>query len=307
MTVQLDAKSRANDGKQLRLPGQRSLLRWGRRSIASSRTRRGRSTSHRPGDPTGTGSGGPGYSLPVENATPEFTSPGILAMAKPNEAGALNNGSQFFFTLQPEPTLDGKFTVFGKVTGGLDVLVEPDSRGTRKRSRIRRRARASSRSRSPSPSSPNSATDSKRPPIARRPFAVGGGGCLAHSRTETGDEKRLKAASSRCLLPLMPAGLADGFGSRSSPTHLTVRFTPGTRGSPASRTSRVRLYSVLKSRLAHRRPEEVNMPLLQALIYAANKSPKCPFEDHSRAVRTSNSNQRDVAVPEAATSDAPAR
>ncbi len=75
------------------------------------------------GDPTGTGSGGPGYNLPVENATPEFSSgPGILAMAKPPEAGALNNGSQFFFTLQPEPTLDGKFTVFGKVTGGLDVL-----------------------------------------------------------------------------------------------------------------------------------------------------------------------------------------
>lgn len=75
------------------------------------------------GDPTGTGSGGPGYNLPVENATQAFSSgAGILAMAKPPEAGALNNGSQFFFTLQPEPTLDGKFTVFGKVTGGLDVL-----------------------------------------------------------------------------------------------------------------------------------------------------------------------------------------
>jgi cyclophilin family peptidyl-prolyl cis-trans isomerase len=75
------------------------------------------------GDPTGTGSGGPGYDLPVENAVPQFSdSAGILAMARPSEAGALNNGSQFFFTLQQEPTLDGKFTVFGKVTDGLDVL-----------------------------------------------------------------------------------------------------------------------------------------------------------------------------------------
>ena len=43
-------------------------------------------------------------------------------MAKPNEAGAPNNGSQFFFTLADEPTFDGKYTVFGKVIEGLDVL-----------------------------------------------------------------------------------------------------------------------------------------------------------------------------------------
>jgi peptidyl-prolyl cis-trans isomerase B (cyclophilin B) len=73
------------------------------------------------GDPTGTGSGGPGYDLPVESTSTAFTR-GILAMAKPSEAGAPNNGSQFFFTLQDEPTLDGKFTVFGSVTQGLDVL-----------------------------------------------------------------------------------------------------------------------------------------------------------------------------------------
>lgn len=73
------------------------------------------------GDPTGTGSGGPGYDLPVEKTTEQFTA-GVLAVAKPNEAGAPNNGSQFFFTLQDEPTLEGKFTAFGSVTSGIDVL-----------------------------------------------------------------------------------------------------------------------------------------------------------------------------------------
>jgi cyclophilin family peptidyl-prolyl cis-trans isomerase len=73
------------------------------------------------GDPTGTGSGGPGYDLPPEQTTEPFTA-GVLAMAKPNEAGAPNNGSQFFFTLRDEPTLEGKDTVFGKVIEGLDVL-----------------------------------------------------------------------------------------------------------------------------------------------------------------------------------------
>jgi peptidyl-prolyl cis-trans isomerase B (cyclophilin B) len=73
------------------------------------------------GDPTGTGSGGPGYDLPVEKTDQPFTT-GVLAMAKPQESGAPNNGSQFFFTLQPEPTLDGTNTAFGTVTQGLDVL-----------------------------------------------------------------------------------------------------------------------------------------------------------------------------------------
>jgi cyclophilin family peptidyl-prolyl cis-trans isomerase len=73
------------------------------------------------GDPTGTGSGGPGYDLTPEQTTEPFTA-GVLAMAKPNEAGAPNNGSQFFFTLRDEPTLEGKDTVFGKVISGLDVL-----------------------------------------------------------------------------------------------------------------------------------------------------------------------------------------
>ncbi len=73
------------------------------------------------GDPTGTGSGGPGYDLPVEKTT-ESVSAGVLVMAKPQSAGAPNSGSQFFFALKAAPTLDGKNTVFGKVTEGLDVL-----------------------------------------------------------------------------------------------------------------------------------------------------------------------------------------
>jgi len=73
------------------------------------------------GDPTGTGFGGPGYDLPYEPTATGFTT-GTLAMAKPQGAGAANNGSQFFVTLTDEPTLDGKNTAFGKITSGLDVL-----------------------------------------------------------------------------------------------------------------------------------------------------------------------------------------
>ena len=73
------------------------------------------------GDPTGTGSGGPGYDLPVEPTDEDFTT-GILAMAKPDEAGKPNNGSQFFIMLRDEPTFASKFTAFGRVVEGSDVL-----------------------------------------------------------------------------------------------------------------------------------------------------------------------------------------
>lgn len=73
------------------------------------------------GDPTGTGSDGPGYDLPFEASPGSFTGP-VLAMAKPAEASAPNNGSQFFFTLEDEPRFDGKFTVFGRVVSGEEVL-----------------------------------------------------------------------------------------------------------------------------------------------------------------------------------------
>jgi cyclophilin family peptidyl-prolyl cis-trans isomerase len=73
------------------------------------------------GDPTETGLGGPGYDLPAERTGGAVVA-GTLAMAKPNEAGAPNNGSQFFITVRDEPTFDGKYTVFGRVIEGLDVL-----------------------------------------------------------------------------------------------------------------------------------------------------------------------------------------
>ena len=71
------------------------------------------------GDPTGTGSGGPGYTFEDEfNDHP--VARGALAMAN---AGPNTNGSQFFIvTAEATPWLDGKHTVFGRVTGGMDVV-----------------------------------------------------------------------------------------------------------------------------------------------------------------------------------------
>ena len=72
------------------------------------------------GDPTGTGFGGPGYGFDNEiSANLKYDAAGILGMAN---AGPGSNGSQFFITLGPAPKLDGQFTIFGHVIGGLDVL-----------------------------------------------------------------------------------------------------------------------------------------------------------------------------------------
>lgn len=72
------------------------------------------------GDPTGTGSGGPGYKFPDEIVdTLSHDSKGILSMAN---AGPGTNGSQFFVTLAPTPNLDGRHTVFGKVVEGQEVV-----------------------------------------------------------------------------------------------------------------------------------------------------------------------------------------
>ena len=71
------------------------------------------------GDPTGTGMGGPGYTFEDE-FNDHKVERGALAMAN---AGPNTNGSQFFIvTTEAAPWLDGKHTVFGKVTGGMDAV-----------------------------------------------------------------------------------------------------------------------------------------------------------------------------------------
>ncbi len=70
------------------------------------------------GDPTGTGSGGPGYEFNDENLAGATYPAGTLAMAN---AGPNTNGSQFFFTWQ-NTTLAPAYTPFGTVIGGMDVL-----------------------------------------------------------------------------------------------------------------------------------------------------------------------------------------
>ena len=71
------------------------------------------------GDPTGTGTGGPGYTFEDEFNDHKIVR-GALAMAN---AGPNTNGSQFFIVTTDEaPWLDGKHTVFGRVTNGMDVV-----------------------------------------------------------------------------------------------------------------------------------------------------------------------------------------
>jgi peptidyl-prolyl cis-trans isomerase B (cyclophilin B) len=72
------------------------------------------------GDPTGTGRGGPGYRFEDELAdNPLRHERGVISMAN---AGPDTNGSQFFITHGPQPHLDGRHTVFGRVTAGQDVV-----------------------------------------------------------------------------------------------------------------------------------------------------------------------------------------
>jgi cyclophilin family peptidyl-prolyl cis-trans isomerase len=72
------------------------------------------------GDPTGTGSGGPGYQFEDEiSPALRFDDAGYLAMAN---SGPNTNGGQFFITYAPTPWLNGRHTIFGKVAGGMDVL-----------------------------------------------------------------------------------------------------------------------------------------------------------------------------------------
>ena len=71
------------------------------------------------GDPTGTGSGGPGYQFVNEDSDLLFDKEGVVAMAN---AGRDTNGSQFFITFASADFLNGGYTIFGQVVAGMDVV-----------------------------------------------------------------------------------------------------------------------------------------------------------------------------------------
>ena len=71
------------------------------------------------GDPTGTGSGGPGYEFANEDSDLTFNKDGVVAMAN---AGRDTNGSQFFITFGAQEFLNGGYTIFGQVIEGMDVV-----------------------------------------------------------------------------------------------------------------------------------------------------------------------------------------
>ena len=84
------------------------------------------------GDPTGTGTGGPGYTFEDE-INHHKVARGALAMAN---AGPNTNGSQFFIvTTQEAPWLDGKHTVFGRVSEGMETVERIESQPTDARDR----------------------------------------------------------------------------------------------------------------------------------------------------------------------------
>jgi len=77
------------------------------------------------GDPTGTGAGGPGYTIPAEIDSKHKHVKGALAWARTGDEvnpERRSSGSQFYITLEPTPFLDGAYTVFGQTTSGLDVV-----------------------------------------------------------------------------------------------------------------------------------------------------------------------------------------
>ena len=71
------------------------------------------------GDPKGTGTGGPGYTIKAEFSNKKHVA-GTVSMARSNDPDSA--GSQFFVCLEPASHLDGKYTVFGQVVDGMDVV-----------------------------------------------------------------------------------------------------------------------------------------------------------------------------------------
>ena len=81
------------------------------------------------GCPGGTGTGGPGYTIPDEfHAELRHDGAGVLSMAN---AGPNTGGSQFFITLEATSWLDGKHVVFGRVIEGMDVVKKVEEQGSR--------------------------------------------------------------------------------------------------------------------------------------------------------------------------------
>jgi cyclophilin family peptidyl-prolyl cis-trans isomerase len=75
------------------------------------------------GDPLGSGTGGPGYTVPAEIQLPHVE--GAIAMARKGDQvnpERASSGSQFYITLAPTPFLDGGYTAFGQVTAGMDIV-----------------------------------------------------------------------------------------------------------------------------------------------------------------------------------------
>jgi peptidylprolyl isomerase len=72
------------------------------------------------GDPTGGGSGGPGYQIPLEATTEVLYQRGTVGMARTSDPNSA--GSQFFINYTATPSLDGQYTIFGEVTAGMEVV-----------------------------------------------------------------------------------------------------------------------------------------------------------------------------------------
>lgn len=74
------------------------------------------------GDPTGTGTGGPGYdNIPLEaNSLLKYDKPGVVGVARTSDPNSA--GSQFFITFAPVPSLDNGYTIIGEVVAGMDIV-----------------------------------------------------------------------------------------------------------------------------------------------------------------------------------------